>query len=66
MLRPFKDRIYHVVKFLDDNDSSKEFIYVEIEDDDMPFPYFEKGTMYKGMKTDKNYTLEELGLFQND
>lgn len=25
-------------------------------------PIFKKGTMYKGMKLDKNYTLEELGL----
>lgn len=25
-------------------------------------PSFEKGTMYKGMKVDKRYTLEELGL----
>lgn len=25
-------------------------------------PSFEKGTMYKGMKTNKQYTLEELGL----
>ena len=27
-----------------------------------PFPFFTKGTMYKGMETDKAYTLEELGL----
>lgn len=26
------------------------------------FPWFEAGTMYKGMKLNKNYTLEELGL----
>lgn len=25
-------------------------------------PWFRKGTMYKGMETDKEYTLEELGL----
>lgn len=25
-------------------------------------PIFKRGTMYKGMKLDKNYTLEELGL----
>ena len=25
-------------------------------------PYFPKGTMYKGMKLDREYTLEELGL----
>ena len=25
-------------------------------------PYFKKGTMYKGMEVDKEYSLEELGL----
>ena len=25
-------------------------------------PYFEKGTMYKGMKVNREYTLKELGL----
>ena len=29
---------------------------------EMYFPAFEKGTMYKGMETNKEYTLEELGL----
>ena len=29
---------------------------------DMSFPYFEDGTMYKGMKADKEYSLEDLGL----
>lgn len=28
------------------------------------FPIFEKGTMYKNMETNKEYTLEELGLFK--
>ena len=25
-------------------------------------PYFKKDTMYKGMKVDRNYTIEELGI----
>ena len=32
----------------------------------MTFPTFEKGTMYKGMKTNVNYTLKELGLDYED
>ena len=30
------------------------------------FPYFEKGTMYKGMKPEKSYTLKELGIVYNE
>ena len=30
------------------------------------FPFFENGTMYKGMKKEKKYTLKELGLFEED
>lgn len=29
-------------------------------------PYFDKGTMYKGMELDEQYSLEELGLFMGD
>lgn len=32
------------------------------DDDKIEFPAFKVGTMYKGMKADKKYTLEELGL----
>ena len=28
----------------------------------MLFPDFKKGTMYKGMKPEKSYTLKELGI----
>ena len=30
--------------------------------DTFTLPYFPKGNMYKGMETNKKYTLEELGL----
>lgn len=32
------------------------------DDDEIEFPAFEAGTMYKGMEVDKKYTVEELGL----
>ena len=32
------------------------------EDELITLPYFKKGTMYKNMETDKNYTIEELEL----
>ena len=30
------------------------------------FPYFKKGTMYKGMKPETKYTLKELGIIYNE
>ena len=62
VIRPFKDKVEYVKKF---KDSSKnlEFITISFKDDaDLDFPYFEEDTMYKGMKSRKEYTLEELGL----
>lgn len=42
------------------------FISIEIEEkphnNNMLFPYFEEGSMYKGMEINKHYTLEELDL----
>ena len=32
----------------------------------MLFPYFKKGTMYKGMKLETKYTLKELGIVYNE
>ena len=40
----------------------KEFLKIYLKDDSISFPFFTKGTMYKGMEADKKYTLEELGL----
>lgn len=34
----------------------------EDEEENMCFPVFKIGTMYKGMELDKKYSLEELGL----
>ena len=59
VIRPFKDRVKCIAKSYARND---EFICVYLDDDNIPLPNFEKGTMYKGMKPYKNYTLKELGL----
>ena len=32
----------------------------------MLFPYFKKGTMYKGMKSETKYTLKELGIIYDE
>lgn len=62
VIKPFKIRcitksettsgLYEFITICLDND----------EDEHITLPYFKKGTMYKGMKPDKNYTLKELGL----
>lgn len=65
LLRPFKDRVTYVVKVNDFEQQQYLRIYLgKLESFYLPF--FEKNTMYKGMKAEKNYTLKELGLFEND
>ena len=63
VLRPFKDRVNYVYK-RNGIDEEQEYIVVYLKDgDDCTLPFFKKGTMYKGMELDKEYTLKELGLF---
>lgn len=74
VLRPFKDRVEYIKKCEQCMPSKgyKEYIIIAISSnigysnhEDVPMPFFDKGTMYKGMETTKKYTLEELGLFQD-
>lgn len=59
IIRPFRDKILVIEK----ESGNREFIKIYLKDEGpIFFPYFEKGTMYKGMKEDKKYTLKELGL----
>lgn len=71
VIRPFANRIVDVTKIKDWIDENSNFEVLEItlkslcKNRDMEFvhlPVFEKDTMYKGMKLNKEYTLEELGL----
>ena len=73
VLKPFKDRILFAKKTtIYDTDSGYEYVCFKVVTSDnedynyLVLPYFIKGTMYKGMKIDKNYSLEELGLFMGD
>jgi len=59
LIRPFRDRVQYIVKR---GSSAKEYIVIEIKNDNIYLPYFKKDTMYKNMELDKEYTLEELGL----
>ena len=60
IFRPFANHIAYVRK---SNTDYNEFIQVGVyENDSRLFLNFEKGTMYKGMKPEKSYTLKELGI----
>ena len=59
VIKPFRKKVGYVKKI---DCGKKEFLKIYLEDDNIPFPFFAKGTMYKGMEADKAYTLEELGL----
>lgn len=59
VIKPFREKVGHVKKI---DCGKKEFLKIYLEDDNIPFPFFTKGTMYKGMECEKEYTLEELGL----
>lgn len=69
VIKPFRDRVIYIKKidmYLGCNKNG-EYIFGELGNendvvDAFSLPYFPEGTMYKGMETDKKYTLEELGL----
>lgn len=64
VIRPFKDRVISVRK---ENDFGDDYIKIELKNGDIAvLPNFAKGTMYKGMKKEKEYTLKQLGLFEED
>ena len=60
VIKPFRDKVEYIVKKIFENE---EYIKIVIKkDSDLFFPNFKKGTIYKGMEEEKEYTLEELGL----
>ncbi len=61
VVRPFRSKVRSVYKMASIC-SNKEFINIQLRDENFILPYFKKGTMYKEMQTGKRYTLEKLGL----
>lgn len=68
IIRPFRGRVIGIVKI---GSHIQEYQYISIRIrslvprlsyENINLPYFHSGIMYKGMKVDKYYTLEELGL----
>ena len=59
VIRPFRDKVTAIAKI---NDLESDYIVICLEFENVCLPDFPTGTMYKGMKKDHDYTLEELGL----
>lgn len=61
VIRPWRDKVRYIYKA--DCTGGEEITIVTKETGaNIYFPFFEKGTMYKGMKLDRPYTLEELNI----
>ena len=61
VIKPFRKDIEYIEKRI--FSTGAEYIRICLtEDEIVNFPNFKRGTMYKGMKTNKEYTVEELGL----
>lgn len=69
VLRPFKDRVMSVEKRRkEEGDFIKIWIrrFEIYSEEYINFPYFKTDTIYKHMEPNKKYTLEELGLFEDE
>lgn len=68
VIEPFKKRVIRIEKvktLYNDSEFINIVLYSSVthgNEESISLPYFKKGTMYKGMKRDKKYTLKELGL----
>lgn len=61
VIKPFRKDVECIVKYM--SSEEKEFLAICLHDDEeITLPNFIRRTMYKGMKSRKGYTLEELGL----
>lgn len=59
VIRPFRNKVDCIIK----KNFAKDYIYVHLNNNDsISLPFFEKGTMYKNMELNKEYSLEELGI----
>ena len=61
VIKPFKNEVECIVKYM--LSEKKEFLAICLHNgEEITLPIFIRRTMYKGMKSRKEYTLEELGL----
>ncbi len=63
VIRPFRNKIYTIAKWRSNSGDSEWLSFIgEVKFGTFYLPSFKAGTMYKGMKLYRKYTLEELGL----
>lgn len=66
VLKPFHDEVDYVVKLdecrIEENTHRREYLYIQLYDQDFFLPYFDSGKMYSGMELNKRYKLDELGI----
>lgn len=60
VIRPFRKEVTTIKKV--EAPAGREYISIFLKDDGMCLPCFKKDTRYKGMKPEKTYKPEELGL----
>lgn len=66
-LKPFKEVIDYITKINEGYTLSKEFIYIKLCNGEcITLPYFNFNEYYKNLEIDKEYTLKELGLFEEE
>lgn len=61
-IKPFRNKIKNITKCEVFNKSYEYLVLNFKNEPSVALPYFKPNTMYKGMKINKKYTLEELGL----
>ena len=62
VIKPFRNKIKSIELKYWCRTQEEVCLMIHLGDSTVCFPPFEEGTMYKGMKLDKPYTLKELGL----
>lgn len=62
VIRPFRDQVVFICKVNFLKGAFQHIVIGITNDEDIALPSFKSGTMYKGMKPDHGYSLEELGL----
>ena len=64
VIKPFRKRVNHIAKISSISQPGEQLIRIALDDlFYINFPYFNTNTgMYKGMESDRLYSLEELGL----
>lgn len=61
IIKPFRDRV-KAISLITSGSKGYCYINIELKDENIYLPNFEINTMYKGMKPEKEYGLEELGI----